>query len=260
MAANASIALRVWGKIDIVESEQCSRDEKMRAAQVKLGHNRHFQCAAICAVLEVGTVRRNQQARTEKASPFAAQSPDHVRRIRFNSLENKPVRQKNCEPRIQRNRLGFVLVNLDLDLAGLNVHLFQLPAPDKDRPWIELRCDTASADRFHRFLAIARLKTFALRGQWAGPPNPRVLAPGKMQTFRGFIFHGLTKSVAFDVVSEQRTEKQGHAECGRDHEENRNRSAVDQQFSSQDGKESRKSESDDEIRMTKRMVERRFVI
>src|SRR4029077_17633062 len=66
MAANASIALRIWGKIDIVESKQCSRDEKMRAAQVKLGHNRHFQCAAVRAVFEIGTVRRDEQAGTEK--------------------------------------------------------------------------------------------------------------------------------------------------------------------------------------------------
>jgi hypothetical protein len=58
-----------------------------------------------------------------------------------------------------------------------------------------------------------------------------------MQTFRGFAFHGLTKTLAFDVVREQRTKKQSHASCGGDHEENRNRSSVDQQFSSQDGKE-----------------------
>jgi hypothetical protein len=38
-------------------------------------------------------------------------------------------------------------------------------------------------------------------------------------------------------VSEQRTEKQRYAQCGRDQEENRNRSSVDQQFSSQDGQE-----------------------
>src|SRR5436309_10868214 len=78
MGANASITLRIWGKIDIVESEQCFRDEKMRAAHVKLGHNRHFQLAPVRAVFEVGTVRRNQQARIEKARLLPTQSPDHV--------------------------------------------------------------------------------------------------------------------------------------------------------------------------------------
>jgi hypothetical protein len=81
-----------------------------------------------------------------------------------------------------------------------------------------------------------------------------------MQTFRGFIFHGLTKGIALDVMREQRTKKQSHAGCGGDHEENRNRSSVNQQFSSQGGKELRKSKSNDEIRMMKRMFERRFVI
>src|SRR5438105_12914915 len=101
MGADASIALRIWGKIDIVESEQCPRDEKMRAAQVKLGHNRHFQCAAVCAVLEIGTVRRNQQARAEKARLLATQRPGYVGRIRLDPFQNDPVRQENCEPRIQ---------------------------------------------------------------------------------------------------------------------------------------------------------------
>ena len=101
MGAKASITLRIWGKIDIVESEQCFRDEKMRAAQVKLGHNRHFQRAVVRAVFEIGTVRRDQQARTEKSGALAAQSPNHVGRIRFNSLQNNPVRQEDCEPRVQ---------------------------------------------------------------------------------------------------------------------------------------------------------------
>jgi hypothetical protein len=38
-------------------------------------------------------------------------------------------------------------------------------------------------------------------------------------------------------MREQRTKKQSHAGCGGDHEENRNRSSVNQQFSSQGGKE-----------------------
>src|SRR5260370_22325346 len=109
MAANTSIALRILGEIDIVESEQCSRDKKTRAAQVKLGHNRHFQCAAVRAVFEIGTVRRNEQARTEKARLLATQRPGHVSSIRLDPFQNDPVRQKNCEPPIQRNRLGFVL-------------------------------------------------------------------------------------------------------------------------------------------------------
>src|SRR5438477_7809646 len=66
MGANASITLRIWGKVDIVESEQCFCDEKMGLAQVKIGHNRHFQCAAVRAVLEIGAVRCDEQARTEK--------------------------------------------------------------------------------------------------------------------------------------------------------------------------------------------------
>src|SRR5438067_859918 len=101
MAANVSIALRIWGKIDIVESEQCSRDKKTRAPQVKLGHNRHFQCAAVRAVFEIGTVRRNQQARAKKARLLATQRPGYVGRLRFNSFQNDPVRQENCKPRIQ---------------------------------------------------------------------------------------------------------------------------------------------------------------
>ena len=209
----------------------------MRAAQIKLWHNRHFQCASIRAVLEIGTARRDEQARAEKARPLATQRPRDVGGLRFNSLQNNPVRQKNCEPPIQRGRFGFVLVNLDLDLARLNADVVQLPAPDKYRPRIELRRDTVSIDRFHRFFPIARLKTFALRHHGAGPPNSRILSARKVQTFRGFIFHGLTKTIAFDVVREHRTKKQSYTGCGDDHEENRNRSSGDQQFSSQDGKE-----------------------
>src|SRR5260370_17190482 len=64
MAAHASITLRVWGKIDIVESEQRFCDEKMGLAQVKIGHNRHFQFTAFRAVLKIGTVLPNQHTRT----------------------------------------------------------------------------------------------------------------------------------------------------------------------------------------------------
>src|SRR4029077_7717317 len=141
---------------------------------------------------------------------------------------------------------------------GLNVHVIQFPAPDKYRPRIKRGCDTASADRFHRLLSVGRLKTFALRGQGAGPPNSRVSSAGEMQTFRGFIFHGLTKGVALDVMREQRTKEQSHAGCGGDHEEDRNRSSVDQQFSSQDGKKLRKSKSNDDIRMMKENVRTPF--
>ena len=106
MGANASIALRIWreiasrtdsscGEIDIVKSEQCSRDEKMRATQVKIGNNRRFQYAAGGAVLEIGAVRRDEQARAEKARTLATQSPGHVGRVRFNPLENNSLRQKN---------------------------------------------------------------------------------------------------------------------------------------------------------------------
>src|SRR4029077_7880899 len=236
MGANASITLRIWGKIDIVESEQCFCDEKMALAQEKMGHTRHFQCAAVRAVLEIGAVRRDEQMRAEKARLFAAQRPRDVGGLRFNSLQDNPVRQKNCEPPMKRGRFGFVLVNLDLNLAGLNVDVIELPAPGKYRPRIKLGCDTASADRFHRLLSVDRLKTFALRGQGAGPPNSRILPVRKLQAFRGFIFHGLTKGIAFDVMREQRTKKQRHAGCGRDRQKNRNRSDADQQFSSQDGK------------------------
>jgi hypothetical protein len=76
-----------------------------------------------------------------------------------------------------------------------------------------------------------------LRGQGVGPPNSRVLSAREMQTFRGFIFHGLTKAIAFDVMSEQGAEKQRHARCSRDYEKNRNRSSVDQPFPLQGGKE-----------------------
>src|SRR5438876_12369382 len=93
MGAKASITLRIWGKIDIVESEQCFRDEKMRAAQVKLGHNRHFQRAVVRTVFEIGTVRRNQQARTEKARLLATQRPGHASRMRLDPFQNDPVRQ-----------------------------------------------------------------------------------------------------------------------------------------------------------------------
>ena len=104
-----------------------------------------------------------------------------------------------------------MLVNLDLNLAGLNVHVVQFPAPDKDRPRIERRPDTASVDRFHRLLSIGCPETFALRGQRASPPNSGVLSVRKMQTFRGFIFHGFTKGIAFDVMREQGAEKQRYA-------------------------------------------------
>ena len=119
-----------------------------------------------------------------------------------------------------------MLVNLDLDVPGLNVQVIQLPVPDEYCPWIEPGGDTASVDRFHCLLPVGCLETFALRRQSAGPPNSRILSTGKMQTFRGFIFHAPTKGVALDVVSENRAKKQRYAAAGCDHEKNRNRRDV----------------------------------
>jgi len=55
------------------------------------------------------------------------------------------------------------MVNLDLDVTGLNVHVIELPLSHKYAPWIEPGCDAVSIERFQGSLSIARLETFALR-------------------------------------------------------------------------------------------------
>ena len=41
-AVDASVALRIWCKIDIVNREQRISDEKMRAAQIEIWNERHL--------------------------------------------------------------------------------------------------------------------------------------------------------------------------------------------------------------------------
>src|SRR5207247_10750164 len=124
-----------------------------------------------------------------------------------------------------------------------NMYVTEPPLPHKYAARVEPGGDATRVDRFHCFLPVGCLETFALRRQRAGPPNSRILSTGKMQTFRGFIFHAPTKGVAFDVVSQQRAKKNGQPTHGCDKEQNRNRSSVDQQFSLQYGKKLRKSKS-----------------
>ena len=55
-----------------------------------------------------------------------------------------------------------------------------------------------------------------------------------MQTFCSFTFHGCAEGFALDVMSEQRTIENDHTTGGCDQKKNRNRSAENQQFPSQD--------------------------
>ena len=106
------------------------------------------------------------------------------------------------------------------------MYVTEPPLPHKYAARVEPGGDATRVDRFHCFLPVGCLETFALRRQRAGPPNSRILSTGKMQTFRGFIFHAPTKGVALDVVSENRAKKQRYAAAGCDHEKNRNRRDV----------------------------------
>ena len=59
------------------------------------------------------------------------------------------------------------------------------------------------------------------------------MRPGEVQTLRRFLFHACAESVAFHIVSGQRTNKDREANAKCDHEENRTAGSKDQQFPSQ---------------------------
>ena len=83
--------------------------------------------------------------------------------LRFDPFQKHSVRQKNCKPRLGLDCFGIRLVNLDFNVARSNVHVAEPPLPHKQAPWVKPGADTVSIERFHGFLSIARLETFALR-------------------------------------------------------------------------------------------------
>src|SRR6266403_341200 len=149
--------------MNIVNRQERLGDEKMRAAEIKIGKQSHLQSAARGEILKIGAVRRDKQLSAEKARPVVAESPRHIGLFRFNLLHVNSFRQKNCKPRLGLDCFGIRLVNLDLNVARSNVHVAEPPLPHKQAPWVKPGADTVSIERFQRFLSIARLETFALR-------------------------------------------------------------------------------------------------
>src|SRR4029453_9800374 len=86
LGVNAFVAARIRCKIDIVNREQRLGDEKMRAAEIKIGKQCHLHSPASGDILKIRTVRRNEQPRTEKAGLLATKLPCHVGLLRFNPL------------------------------------------------------------------------------------------------------------------------------------------------------------------------------
>src|SRR6266480_3891312 len=113
------------------------------------------------------------------------------------------------------------------------MYFAERPLTYQHAPWIKRGSDSAGADEFQCSLAVVRLETFRLCRQRARPPNAGVMPAWKMQTVRGFFFHGNTKRIAFNVMSEQRTEENDHPGHGSDNDNHRNRCKTDDNFPSQ---------------------------
>jgi hypothetical protein len=146
LAVDASVALRVWRKIDSVNGEQRTSEEKMGAAQIEIWRECHLQRTPSRAIFEVRAVWRDEQLRAEKARPLAAELPGYICRFGFNPLQKHPVRQKNCEPRLRLDCFGVRLLNLDFNVARLDAHFVELPLPHKQPPRIEPGGDALSVE------------------------------------------------------------------------------------------------------------------
>ena len=110
------------------------------------------------------------------------------------------------------------------------------PLPCQHAPGIKSGSNPASIDGFQSSLSVACLKAFGLCRQWARSPDREVMPGRKMQTLRGFLFHTDAKRRAFNVMSDQRTEKNDGPYRSSDNDEDRNRYSANQNFPSQGSK------------------------
>ena len=143
--ANARMSLGVDGltavcigrEIDVVNRQQRFCDKDVRMAKIEIWNQCHLQSATGGRILEIEAVRRDNQLRTEKPCSLTAKLPGDIRTLRFDMLQEDPVRQKNRKPRFWLNRFRMCLVNLNCDLARFNTDVAEPPLTHKHAPWIE---------------------------------------------------------------------------------------------------------------------------
>src|SRR4029453_11657298 len=70
LGMNTFVAIRIRREIDIVNRQQCLRDEKLRAAEIKVGTQGHPQSAAGGDILKIRAVGCYEQLGVEKAGPL----------------------------------------------------------------------------------------------------------------------------------------------------------------------------------------------
>src|SRR5205823_3264171 len=110
------------------------------------------------------------------------------------------------------------------------------PLPYQYATRIKFGSNPASIDEFQSSLSVACLKAFGLCRQWARSPDLGVMPGRKMQTLRSFLFHTDAKRSAFNVMSDQRAEKNDGPHRSSDNDEDRNRCSANQYFPSQGSK------------------------
>ena len=82
-------------KIDVIKCEQLFGDKQMRLAQIKIGKQRHLQRAAGGLIIEIASVRRDEEPGAEKTGALFSKLPGYICRVGFDSFQINAVREKN---------------------------------------------------------------------------------------------------------------------------------------------------------------------
>src|SRR5947207_10230952 len=94
----------------------------------------------------------------KKAAAFAAESPGHIARFRFDTVKINSIREKDGEPGLARLRFLPGLVSLNFNCSRADADLVELPAPQQNSPRIKGRANTMRIDRPQSFLSLLCLE------------------------------------------------------------------------------------------------------
>ena len=92
-------------------------------------------------------MRRDEETRAEESAFLVSESPGHIRWVGPDSVEINPIGQKDVIPRLARRGFRFRFVDLNSNLASVDVDFVQLPTPQKNAERIKAGGDSARVDR-----------------------------------------------------------------------------------------------------------------
>src|SRR5947199_6974670 len=104
----------------------------MRVLQREIGNESALHRAPGRAILEIAGMRRDEETRAEESAFLVSESPGHIRWVGPHSVEINPIGQKDVIPRLARRGLRVRFVDLNSNLASVDVDFVQLPTPQKN--------------------------------------------------------------------------------------------------------------------------------